>query len=121
MFRFDTPPSLRLSRGELMTWQQAHSVRLRVQSGLLWVTRENDLDDHFLRPGDSLLLPRGVTTLIGAEDEAGLCFEQVRTRSPGVSSRLWLWLSMRWLRTRQRALPTGRRPVLQHGTATVIG
>ena len=93
MFRFETPPNLRLSRGELMSWRQTHSVRLRVQSGLLWVTRENDLDDHILRPGDNLLLPQGRLACIGAEDESSLCFEAASLPRRVATQRRWLWLA----------------------------
>lgn len=70
MFRFDTPPRLHLSCGQQIAWQQRRSVRLQVQAGLLWVTRENDIADHFLRPGDSLLLQGGRWATLGAEHDA---------------------------------------------------
>lgn len=113
MFRFDTPPSLRLSHGELLTWQQTRSVHLTVRSGLLWVTRENDLADHILRSGDRLLLPRGARALIGAEDETSLRFEPVDAR-PRV-------LLNRWWSRALRAMPARVRPARRQGAATVPG
>ena len=74
MFRFAPPVTLRLARGEFLTWQQGR-VRIRVLSGLAWVTRPYDLDDHFLRPGQTLELRRG---LIGAEQDVWLSFEAPR-------------------------------------------
>ena len=116
MFRFETPPTLRLSRGELISWRQTHGVHLMVQSGLLWVTRENDLDDHILRSGDSLLLPRGIHALIGAEDEASLRFEPVDAR-PRVLPNRWLHALFR----ARRAMPTRLRSARRQGAATVPG
>ena len=71
MLRFASPVTLNLARGELLRWHQGR-VQLRVVSGTAWVTRPNDLDDHFLRPGQTIDLCDG---LIGAESDLCLCIE----------------------------------------------
>lgn len=115
MFRFDTPAALQLSRRDLISGCPARTVRLQVQSGRLWVTRANDLDDHFLGAGDSLLLPSGALVLIGAEDASLLRFEPVES-----GSRRWLQRIAQWLRSPQHRLPN-RRPMRRRGAATVVG
>ena len=76
MLRFASPVTLTLSRGELLRWGHG-AVQLRVVSGTAWVTRPNDLDDHFLHAGESLTLSEG---LIGADTDLCLSFEAARPR-----------------------------------------
>jgi Protein of unknown function (DUF2917) len=82
MLRFASPVTLNLSRGELLSWQQGR-VQLRVVSGTAWVTRPNDLDDHFLKPGQTLDLCEG---LIGAESDLCLRIEAAASGQPAQSS-----------------------------------
>ena len=76
MLRFSSPVTVTLSRGELLNWGHG-PVQLRVVSGTAWVTRPNDLDDHFLHAGESLKLNEG---LIGADTDLCLRFEATRPR-----------------------------------------
>jgi Protein of unknown function (DUF2917) len=85
MLRFATPSrtavTLQLKRGELLNWTGG-PVLLRVVSGTAWVTRPNDLGDHFLNPGDALELSEA--GLIGAETALRLSVEVApRGRSTG--------------------------------------
>lgn len=75
-----TPSSvtIQLCRGELLAWWQPRQSRLRVLSGVAWVSRSNDLTDHFLPPGASLTLPRHSRVLIGAENDLALSLELER-------------------------------------------
>jgi hypothetical protein len=57
----DETASLPALRGELL---------LRVDRGLVVVTREGDLDDHVLRPGEALRLPRRGKVVIWAIEPA---------------------------------------------------
>ena len=66
---------LQLTRGQLVAWEKPHAMRLRVLAGLVWVTRERDLGDHFLHAGDSFALQPRSRTLIQAEREARLIVE----------------------------------------------
>lgn len=78
MLRFASPVTLTLSRGELLHWGRGR-VQLRVVSGRAWVTRPNELDDHFLHAGESLKLDEG---LIGADTDLSLSFAAARPRLP---------------------------------------
>jgi hypothetical protein len=74
MIRFTTPLTLRLAAGEQLAWNQA-PVRARVIEGCAWFTRRGDLHDHFLRPGQWVLLRAGDAPLLGAEQEVWLRLE----------------------------------------------
>jgi len=78
---------LQLTRGELIAWDQPQAMRLRVLAGLVWVTRERDLGDHFLHAGDSFALPPRSRTLIQAEREARLVVEPVGRFGDGPGPR----------------------------------
>ena len=77
---------LQLSRGQLVAWEQPHAMRLRVLAGLVWVTRERDLGDHFLHAGDSFALHARSRTLIQEERVARLVVEPVAGDRPGPRS-----------------------------------
>ncbi|MEP7103019.1 MAG: DUF2917 domain-containing protein, partial [Burkholderiales bacterium] len=78
MLRFSSPVTLRLERGRLLAWSRQSGVRLRVLAGSAWVTQANDMEDHFLRPGQALRLRIGAHALIGAEQDVSLRFEAER-------------------------------------------
>jgi hypothetical protein len=84
MVRFTPPTTLKLSSGEVLAWNQG-ATRLRVVSGQVWITRRNDLVDHFLHHGQCFELRRSHGTLIQAEQEVWLRFE--RDRSIGWAPR----------------------------------
>ena len=93
MVRFTPPVTLKLSRGEVLAWEQA-TTRVRVVSGQVWITQRNDLIDHFLHHGQCFELRRGHGLLIGAEQDVWLRFE----RDPswrGSLSGLWRRLTGR--------------------------
>ncbi len=75
MVRFTPPVTLKLSQGEVLAWDQA-AVRVRVVSGRIWLTRRNDLVDHFLHHGQCFELRRSQGTLIEAEQDVWLRFER---------------------------------------------
>jgi ferric-dicitrate binding protein FerR (iron transport regulator) len=75
MLKLQPPLVLQLTDGQLLCWQQAVAVRLRVLAGRVWVTRPGDLDDHFLGAGEQLRLDARSRVLIGAEGEARLALE----------------------------------------------
>lgn len=75
MFRFSSPVTVTLERGQLMAWGHPSGARLRVVSGSAWVTQSNDMEDHFLQRGETLQLRRGPPVLIGAEQDVSLAFE----------------------------------------------
>ncbi|MBC7955616.1 MAG: DUF2917 domain-containing protein [Cytophagales bacterium] len=95
MVRFTPPVTLRLSQGEVLAWNQAAAL-VRVVSGQVWITRRNDLIDHFLHHGQCFELRRSHGTLIQAEQDVWLRFERD-------GSLLGGWLSSRWRRLTGRA------------------
>ena len=48
MVRLSPPITLKLSRGELLAWDQSR-MGLCVVAGTAWITQHGDPDDHFLR------------------------------------------------------------------------
>lgn len=99
---------LHLSGGALVAWERPRAMHLRVLAGLVWVTRERDLGDHFLHVGECLTLHPRSRTLIQAEREARLIVEPVGSGGSGGSDgsggaragRRLAW--PRWLRQAPR-------------------
>ncbi len=108
MFRFSSPVTLQLARGELIAWPHQSGVKLHVIAGAAWVTQRDDPVDHVLRPGQSMLLRRGAHALISAECDAALRFEAPTNG---------FWALMRALRG---SLPKPRRSA-KEAAATVAG
>jgi hypothetical protein len=106
MLRFSSPVTLRLERGRLLAWPRQAGVRLRVLAGTAWVTQANDLEDHFLQPGQTLMLRAGSRAIIGAEQDASVRFEADGGFSLGA-----LWQRLRAARPAPAAtLPGGAHP-----------
>ena len=55
--------------GETIPMMIAHSTRLTVEDAPVWVTRSNDVEDYWLRPGTALHLRRGERLWLSAEGE----------------------------------------------------
>ena len=89
---------LQLTRGQLVAWEKPHAMRLRVLAGLVWVTRERDLGDHFLHAGDSFALHPRSRTLIQAEREARVIVEPATGNRPGPRSGRGSLALPRWLK-----------------------
>ena len=112
MFRFSSPVTVTLERGQLLAWRHPSGARLRVVSGSAWVTQSNDMEDHFLQPGQTLRLRRGPPVLIGAEQDVSLAFEAGDSLGRAALALLRGW----W--TRRGAQPAAKAPT---GAATVAG
>ncbi|HEY9068523.1 MAG TPA: DUF2917 domain-containing protein [Burkholderiaceae bacterium] len=93
-----TEQLLQLTRGELIAWDRAHPMRLRVLAGLVWITRARDLGDHFLHAGDSFALHPRSRTLIQAERETRLVVEPVENNRSGPRSGRGRFAWPGWLR-----------------------
>lgn len=78
MLKLPSPLALQLLDGQLLRWQQAVPVTLRVVRGRIWLTRPGDPDDHFLDAGAALRLAPGGGVLIGAEGAAQIAIEAER-------------------------------------------
>lgn len=53
--------------GETVPMMIAHSTRLSVRHGPVWVTRSNDVEDYWLYPGRPLHLRRGERLWLSVE------------------------------------------------------
>lgn len=78
MLKFSTPVVLHLADGQLLRWNQAVAVTLRVTAGRVWVTQPGDPDDHFVDAGGVLPLAPRSAVLIGAEGPAQVAIEAER-------------------------------------------
>jgi hypothetical protein len=94
MFRFASPLTLKLARGELLAWKQG-AAKVRVVSGWVWITCRDDNVDHFIFAGQTFDLRAGCAMLIGAEEDAHLRFETCNRlnglRLPSLWPRLQSW------------------------------
>jgi hypothetical protein len=52
-----------LKANQVLRVQHGQGMRVTATSGILWLSEEGSLDDHVLRPGDSLTLVRSGKTL----------------------------------------------------------
>ncbi|MFT3957273.1 MAG: DUF2917 domain-containing protein [Piscinibacter sp.] len=78
MLKLKTPLMLQLADGQLLCWNQAVAVTLRVTAGRVWVTCPGDPDDHFVDAGGALPLAPRSAVLIGAEGAAQIAIEAER-------------------------------------------
>jgi len=62
-----------LARNEIVRLDGARGTTLRVTSGGLWITLENDKRDIVLTAGDSYTIDRGGLTLVEAQDQSTVC------------------------------------------------
>ena len=60
------PPLVQLGAGQVLTLDDAAGTRILSRSGTVWVTEENDGNDHIVGPGDAFVLARGGLTVIQA-------------------------------------------------------
>lgn len=59
-------PVLALGAGQVLTLDDAAGTRILSRSGTVWITEEDDSNDHIIGPGDALTLARGGRTVIQA-------------------------------------------------------
>jgi hypothetical protein len=95
--RRPTEELLQLTRGQLVAWEKPQAMKLRVLAGLVWVTRERDLGDHFLHAGESFALHPRSRTLIQAERDARLIVEPLAGDRPGPLSGRGRFALSRWV------------------------
>jgi len=62
-----------LARNEIVRLDGARGTTLRVTSGGLWITLENDKRDIVLTAGNSYTIDRGGLTLVEAQDKSTVC------------------------------------------------
>ena len=89
-----------LAPNEFVRLDGARGTTLRVTSGRLWITLENDKRDIVLSAGDSYTIDRGGLTLVEAQGAATVCVlahhvEETRHTAdrPPVTRRLARWIT----------------------------
>ena len=97
---FDRP--LDLGRYGALPLAHARGARVRSLRGTLWITQEDDREDHIVNAGESFTVDRDGTTLVSAAHGTGTV---VITRpAPRPCGALARWLDV----TRDFLLRTGR-------------
>lgn len=64
-----------LDRGNLLRIRNGRGTRVRVASGVLWVTEENSPEDHVLLPGDAIDLVRPGLAIVLAHQGSRVVLE----------------------------------------------
>jgi hypothetical protein len=64
-----------LDRGNLLRIRNGRGTRIRVASGVLWVTEENSPEDHILLPGDAINLAQPGTAIVLAHEVSRVVLE----------------------------------------------
>jgi hypothetical protein len=59
-------PFIALKAGQVLTLDDAAGTRILSRSGTVWITEEDDRNDHIVGPGDTLVVARGGRTVIQA-------------------------------------------------------
>jgi hypothetical protein len=53
--------------GQVASFTDLQEHRVRCTSGYLWITVENDRDDHVIHPGQAFLVPDGGKVIVGGK------------------------------------------------------
>ncbi len=59
-------PVLTLRTGEVLTLDDAKGLRIDARVGTVWVTEENDYEDHIVAAGDALVIDKPGRTVVQA-------------------------------------------------------
>ena len=59
-------PMLCLQTGQVLTLDDAAGKRIHAAMGVVWVTEEDECEDHIVAMGDSLLLAKDGRTVVQA-------------------------------------------------------
>lgn len=79
---------LKLDRGDLVRFADGACRKVLCIEGMLWITQAGDPRDHFLGPGESLILEHCIAALIEACDSAMLRIDVLPAPDPRRSWRL---------------------------------
>lgn len=72
----------KLDRGDLVRFADGACRRVLCIEGMLWITQAGDARDHFLGPGEALVLDHCLATLIEACDSAILRIDLLPRSAP---------------------------------------
>jgi hypothetical protein len=69
-------PVIALKTGEVITLDDAMGTRIASRLGTVWVTEQNDPEDHIVGPGDTRVVAHGGRTVIQALQPAWVALDQ---------------------------------------------
>ena len=75
MERYPATPWVTLQAGEVLSLDDAEGLQIQGRAGTVWITEEDDLEDHILGPGEVLMIDRPGRTVVQALAPA----------------RIWIW------------------------------
>ena len=75
-------PLVTLDRGQVITLDDAAGTRIVLRSGTVWVTQEDDSNDHIVGAGDEIVVGRDGRTVIQALQQAWISINE----APGVAN-----------------------------------
>ena len=59
-------PVIALQAGEVLTLDDAQGVRIHARLGTVWITEEDDIEDHIVGPGEALVVAKRGRTVVQA-------------------------------------------------------
>ncbi|KMW49220.1 DUF2917 domain-containing protein [Ralstonia insidiosa] len=81
IFELDRP-------GVPVSWRSARTQTIAAQAGLLWVTQEHQLQDIWLKPGQSIDVPAGVRFWLSGDPADGMAARFAVTEDINAPRRL---------------------------------
>ena len=59
-------PWVSLAAGEVLSLDDAEGLLIHARIGTVWVTKEDDVEDHIIGPGDALVIDKPGRTVVQA-------------------------------------------------------
>ena len=69
-------PAFTLEMGEVLSLDDAEGVRIQARTGTVWVTEEDDVEDHIIGPGDDLVIAKPGRTVVQALAPASISIRE---------------------------------------------
>ena len=69
-------PVLALGEGEVLTLDDVEGLRIQARAGTVWVTEEDDAQDHIVHAGDALVVAHPGRTVVQALAPAWIRLEK---------------------------------------------
>jgi len=66
MERNPDTPWVSLAAGEVLSLDDAEGILIHARIGTVWVTEEDDVEDHIVGPGDALVIDKPGRTVVQA-------------------------------------------------------
>jgi hypothetical protein len=75
-------PVVALQAGEVITLDDAEGFRIHARAGTLWVTEEDDYEDHIVAAGDARVISHPGRTVVQALAPARISIREVAANDP---------------------------------------